>query len=104
MPRTMSFTARSASLPPNHSANSGRWCCFICRCRRSRPSNSWKRASPRPADAIYSWAQMLEEDGIYGMALAAYYLAKDLDALRFRASDDFNEIIHQVAAEYKAPV
>lgn len=61
-------------------------------------------ATALPADVIYSWAQMLEEDGKYGMARSAYYLAKDLDALRFRASEDFNEIIHQVAAQYKASV
>src|SRR3569832_2325277 len=61
-------------------------------------------ATALPADVIYSWAHMLEEDGKYSMARSAYYLAKDLDALRFRASEDFNEIIHQVAAEYKAPV
>lgn len=57
-----------------------------------------------PADIAYTWAQMLETDGKYELARSAYYWAKDLDALRFRASEDFNEIIHQIAGEFKAPV
>lgn len=57
-----------------------------------------------PADIVYRWAQMLEADGKYELARTAYYWAKDLDALRFRASEDFNDIIHRVAAEFKSPV
>lgn len=57
-----------------------------------------------PADIAYSWAQMLENEGKYELARSAYYWAKDLDALRFRASEDFNEIIHQLAGEFKMPV
>lgn len=56
------------------------------------------------ADAVYAQAQQLESDRKYERARAEYYRAKDLDALRFRASEDFNAAIRQVAAGFAAPV
>ena len=37
-------------------------------------------------------------------ARAEYTKAKDLDGLRFRAPEEFNTIIHELAEEYKIPV
>ncbi len=57
-----------------------------------------------PADLIYAWAQQLEQQQMYGLAKETYEWAKDLDGLRFRAPEEFNSVIHQVAAEFGAPV
>jgi tetratricopeptide (TPR) repeat protein len=57
-----------------------------------------------PADLVYDWAQMLDKEGMYDMARGAYTWAKDLDGLRFRAPEEFNESIHKIAARHHAPV
>ena len=56
------------------------------------------------ASAVFEQARELEQEEKYDEARAAYYRAKDLDALRFRASEDFNEIVHEVAEKHGAPV
>ncbi|MDZ7359963.1 MAG: GDSL-type esterase/lipase family protein [candidate division KSB1 bacterium] len=56
------------------------------------------------AETVYQHAQKLEADAQFDSARALYYRAKDFDALRFRASEEFNQIIHRVAAEFDAPV
>jgi len=56
------------------------------------------------AAAEYRRAQRLEREQKFDLARAAYYRTKDLDALRFRASEDFNAILHRVAAECNVPV
>jgi tetratricopeptide (TPR) repeat protein len=56
------------------------------------------------AEEVYRQAQSLEKNKKFDLAKQAYYRAKDLDALRFRASEEFNEIIYKVAAEVNVPV
>lgn len=56
------------------------------------------------AKDVFTRARALERDSLFGEAQAAYYRAKDLDALRFRATEEFNQIIHQVAAQFDASV
>lgn len=56
------------------------------------------------ADIVFRQAQVLEAEGQYGQARAAYYRAKDLDVLRFRAPQAFNEIIRETAAKFNVPV
>ncbi|MDZ7288754.1 MAG: GDSL-type esterase/lipase family protein [candidate division KSB1 bacterium] len=53
---------------------------------------------------VYRLAQSLEAGKKYAEAKREYERAKDLDALRFRAAEEFNEIIHRVAAEFSEPV
>jgi tetratricopeptide (TPR) repeat protein len=53
---------------------------------------------------VYRLAQKLEAEKKYIDAERAYERAKDLDELRFRAPEEFNEIIHRVATEFSAPV
>jgi tetratricopeptide (TPR) repeat protein len=53
---------------------------------------------------VYRLAQKLEAEKKYADAERAYERAKDLDELRFRAPEEFNEIIHRVAAEFSEPV
>ena len=53
-----------------------------------------------PASAVYTVALNQENQGNYDIARKKYYQAKDLDALRFRASEEFNEIIQELCKQY----
>lgn len=57
-----------------------------------------------PANQVYKQAKELEERGDYDKAGQLYFRAKDLDALRFRATEDFNNIIYESASKYKITV
>ncbi|RQW02638.1 hypothetical protein EH222_13425 [candidate division KSB1 bacterium] len=54
------------------------------------------------ASEIFDIAKQYEENGDFIKAKENYYLAKDLDGVRFRASEEINEIIHDVAGRYHA--
>ncbi len=56
--------------------------------------------------AARAWreAKRLEAAGDIDAAREQYYRAKDLDGLRFRAPEDFNHLIHDIADETGAPV
>jgi tetratricopeptide (TPR) repeat protein len=56
------------------------------------------------AIAVYDDARKLERQGFLEQARMKYYYAKDLDALRFRATEEFNQIIHQIAKKYQVKV
>ena len=64
------------------------------------PFVSKKTGKFPPADEIYQNAKNLEDQNLFQKAIVNYYLAKDLDALRFRASEEFNVIIREVCQEY----
>ncbi len=68
------------------------------------PFRSVEKDSFPPAKQVYQQAQQLEDRGDYNEARRLYIRAKDLDALRFRATEDFNTIIHEIASGYKVPV
>jgi tetratricopeptide (TPR) repeat protein len=53
---------------------------------------------------VYHHAQSLEAGRKFVNAGHEYERAKDLDELRFRAPEEFNKIIHRVAAEFSSPV
>ena len=53
---------------------------------------------------VYHHAQSLEARRKFVDAEHEYERAKDLDELRFRAPEEFNKIIHRVAAEFSSPV
>lgn len=56
------------------------------------------------ADAVYAQAQRLEKEQKFDLAKESYIQAKDLDGMRFRAPEEFNTVIHKVAAEFNTPV
>ncbi|MCB0275376.1 MAG: tetratricopeptide repeat protein [Calditrichaeota bacterium] len=56
------------------------------------------------ARTVFLEAREKEETGDFDAAREAYYLAKDLDALRFRATEEFNGLIHGIAGEFNSPV
>jgi tetratricopeptide (TPR) repeat protein len=53
---------------------------------------------------VYARAVESEKAGNFERARELYLRAKDLDALRFRATEDFNAVIHAIAKEYDTPV
>jgi len=77
---------------------------LVSNLRDQPPFVSVKTDDYPPADAVYEQARKLEEEEQHERARTEYYRAKDLDALRFRATEEFNEVIHQVAAGFGAPV
>ncbi|HOK51512.1 MAG TPA: GDSL-type esterase/lipase family protein [Bacteroidales bacterium] len=56
------------------------------------------------ASAVYREAQLAEQNGDYNKAKQLYYQAKDLDVIRFRAPEDINTAIHELAQKWKVPV
>ncbi len=56
------------------------------------------------ADSTYKLARSLEKSGQLRKAKETYYKAKDYDLLRFRAPEEFNQVIHQLAQENQIPV
>ena len=77
---------------------------LICNVRDQRPFISLENDSLPTAQKTFETARILEKEGNYDQARKTYYMAKDLDALRFRAPEEFNEIIHGLAAEFSVPV
>ena len=77
---------------------------LVSNVRDHRPFDAVKVGDQLPADVIFEWAKLLDKEQMYDMARSAYYWAKDMDGLRFRASEEFNEVIQQTAAEFKMPV
>lgn len=61
-------------------------------------------SSAPPADRVFAEAQALEKAGRTDEARRLYYRAKDLDALRFRAPEDFNTVINELAGGFETPV
>ncbi len=52
-----------------------------------------------PAKEMYDKGQEFEKAGDYAQAKEYYYRAKDLDCIRFRASEEINEVIYKLAAQ-----
>ncbi len=52
----------------------------------------------------FNQARLLEKNGAYIDARINYLVAKDTDALRFRAAEDMNSIIHSLARNYQLHV
>jgi tetratricopeptide (TPR) repeat protein len=56
------------------------------------------------AKIVFNHAKASEKQGDYTQAGRLYTQAKDLDALRFRASEEFNQLIHKLARQYSIAV
>lgn len=57
-----------------------------------------------PAILHFETAQALRQHRLFAEAQQEFLRAKDLDALRFRASEDLNRIIRDVGAQFNIPV
>ena len=65
-----------------------------------KPFNSITTDKLEGANEVYLKAMAAEEKEDFSGALDLYYKAKDLDCIRFRASEDVNRIINELAGEY----
>ena len=77
---------------------------LICNTRDQLPFISEGAKDLENANNKFREARLLENAGKYTEAKTAYYQAKDLDALRFRAPEVFNDIIYQLAKAFKIHV
>jgi tetratricopeptide (TPR) repeat protein len=74
----------------------------ICNIRDLKPFCSMITSEYPAAIEIYNKGIKYEEEENYKLAKKNYYLAKELDCIRFRASEEINEIIHELSAKYKS--
>lgn len=77
---------------------------LVSNIRDMKPFISVATDSLPPAGDVYREARAAEQAGRYDRAKRLYYRAKDLDALRFRATEDFNAVIHELAQQFQVPV
>jgi lysophospholipase L1-like esterase len=61
-------------------------------------------AAEGSAQSLFAAAQASEQKGDFDTARRLYIKAKDYDALRFRAPEEFNSIIHALGKKYSFPV
>jgi tetratricopeptide (TPR) repeat protein len=77
---------------------------LVANIRDQLPFGSAKTNDMPAAMELFTKGRHLESEGNYQEAKEAYYMAKDLDLIRFRASEEFNDIIHQIGNRYAIPV
>jgi tetratricopeptide (TPR) repeat protein len=77
---------------------------LVSNVRDQAPFVSAASAALPAAGDVFRRARDLESGGRFDEARAAYLRAKDLDGLRFRAAEEFNDVIRAVAAETGATV
>lgn len=70
---------------------------LVMNLRDTRPFVSSETTGGESADQAYATAQRLEAQGKFSEARQAYTRSKDLDALRFRAPSEFDDIIRDAA-------
>jgi tetratricopeptide (TPR) repeat protein len=74
---------------------------LVCNVKGLPPFNSVASDTLEAAMDVFHRAQKAEQNGDYETARELYYQAKDLDCVRFRASEDVNVIINRLSQEYK---
>lgn len=74
---------------------------LVCNINGMEPFNSIATDELEGAAEVYKKAQQAEKSGDFDTALKLYYKAKDLDCIRFRASEDINRIVNELVEEYK---
>lgn len=68
------------------------------------PFESAKSENSETAIEVYKAAQKEYENSNYSKADSLFKLAKDLDALRFRAPEKFNQVINSIAKQYNTAI
>ncbi len=77
---------------------------LVSNIRDQDPFISIKDKEGNSADKEYKIARRLEAEGEIDKARKYYIEAKDLDALRFRAPEEFNIILRGLAKKYNFPI
>lgn len=67
-----------------------------------QPFDSESSTGQPSANDVYNHAKELEKNGQFDKAKDLYYKAKDLDIIRFRAPEEINATIHELARFYKS--
>jgi len=76
---------------------------LVSNVKDQKPFVSVKSEGLEEADAVYKQAVLFEKSGKIDKARELYLKAKDLDGLRFRAPEAFNEIVRDVASRFDVP-
>lgn len=66
-----------------------------------KPLSALSAGRENEALRIFNRARLAYQQGAYEEARDLFYEAKDMDGVRFRASEDVNRIIHEMALEYE---
>jgi tetratricopeptide (TPR) repeat protein len=74
---------------------------LVCNINGMEPFASIATNELEGAAEIYKKAFTAENTGDFDTALNLYYKAKDLDCIRFRASEDVNRIVNELVGEFK---
>jgi len=77
---------------------------LVSNVRNQRPFASVVADDLPGAARLFQQAQALDKQGDHEQAKRLYVKAKDMDALRFRAPEEFNDIIRKIAQKYQRPV
>ena len=77
---------------------------LVSNIRDHKPFVSIETKDYPPALHEYQKAQQAEQKEHFQQAKKHYYHAKDYDALRFRASEDLNAILHELASKNNLPI
>ena len=74
---------------------------LVCNVKDIEPFNSIAENGLQPAIDVYKAAKTAENMEDFKEADSLYYRAKDLDCIRFRASEDVNRIVDEEAEKYQ---
>jgi tetratricopeptide (TPR) repeat protein len=77
---------------------------LVSNVRDQEPFISVEDKEGQSAKSVFSLARRLESSGEFEGAKQNYKKAKDLDALRFRAPEEFNDILRKLAGKYSLPI
>lgn len=77
---------------------------LVSNLRDQSPFISVEDKEGKSAQSYFASARKEEAEGDYDKARQDYFKAKDLDALRFRAPEGFNDIVHSIAKKHSCPV
>jgi lysophospholipase L1-like esterase len=77
---------------------------LVSNIRNQKPFISIDDDSSLSGNYFYKKAKKAEQQNNFDKAKEAFLKAKDFDALRFRAPEDFNRIIHKIGKEFQLPV
>ena len=77
---------------------------LVSNIRDQEPFISVKDGNMQSAKSLFDSARQYESKGEFKTARQYYFKAKDLDALRFRASEEFNSILKELSIKYSCPL
>ena len=77
---------------------------LVSNLRDQPPFISVRDKEGKTAQDYFDLARQEEADGDYAKARQNYFKAKDYDALRFRAPEEFNDALRSLAKQYSCPI